>query len=329
MTPKRTEPKELRPIHKAIVVFAIATQFVTASCANRVLADLSLRQEAAGGGIINLPAGTINIDCNNELTITRTTTLAGQGRDVTILNDTCAAGSTILVNLADPAVVEIKNLGITHSAGTDVQLTGGTHCCDAIVRRTLRLESVDLQGASNCLESDGQNLLFVENSFIHACTNDGAQIGSFGVTLHDNWIGQNGHNGVTFVGAGFCSACTGNEYWLNGAHGLDYEVTATADPRHIGDYIDSNGDVGLVVNGVRDFTFNDGWIGSNQNGGAIIGDTQIGTVLVGNTFTNNLGPSLILTETSGPYRVSGNVSSLQHASCDALINGNCVNLNAK
>jgi hypothetical protein len=52
--------------------------------------------------------------------------------------------------------------------------------------------------------------------------------------------------------------------------------------------IDSNGDVGMVVNGVRDFTFNDGWIGTNQRGGAIIGDSVIGTVISGNTMRDGL-----------------------------------------
>jgi hypothetical protein len=287
----------------------------------------SLQQQVVAGGIVALPAGTINIDCGSQLTITRSATLVGEGRDLTILNDTCPTGDTVFVDVSQPAVVAIKELTIIHGTGTDVHLVGGTQCCDAIVRRVLRLESVDLQGANDCLVSEGQNLLFVERSFIHGCADDGAQIGSFGVTFHDNWFGQNGHNGVTFDGAGFCASCTGNEYWLNKAHGLVYAVTGVADARHVGDYIDSNGDVGLVINGVRDFAFNDGWIGSNQNGGAVIGDTQIGTVLVGNTFTNNSGPSLLLTETSGPFRLTGNVSSLKHVSCDAKVNGVCVDLN--
>lgn len=290
----------------------------------------SLQQVVSAGGVVELPAGTTNIDCGSQLQITRTTALIGQGRDVTILNDTCPDGDTIFVDLSQPGVVAIKDLTIIHGtgAGTDIHLTGGAQCCDAIVRRVLRLESVDLQGAGDCLVSEGQNLLFVERSFIHLCVNDGARIGSFGVTLHDNWIGQNGHNGATFVGSGFCASCNGNEYWLNKAHGLVYAVSGNADARHVGEYVDSNGDVGLVVNGARDFTFNSGWIGSNQNGGAIIGDTQIGTVLVGNTFTNNSGPSLTLTQTSGPLRVSGNVSSLKQAACDAKVNGVCVDLNA-
>ena len=176
----------LKPI---LAVGMLVASGISVSCSSRVLAGPTLQQEAAAGGIINLPAGTININCSSELTITESATLTGQGRGVTILNDTCPTGNTIFVNLANPAVVEIRDLGITHSGGTDVQLTGGTQCCDAIVKRVLKLESVNLQGAPNCLQSAGQNLLFVEESFVHACTNDGAQIGSFGVTLHHNWIG--------------------------------------------------------------------------------------------------------------------------------------------
>lgn len=299
----------------------------SSSSPKTVLAAPSLQSEAAAGGTITLPAGTINIDCNSQLTITQNATLIGQGRTLTVLNDTCAAGSTILVNMATPAIVELRNLGIIHSGGPGVTLTGGTQFGAPFIERVLRLESVDLQGSPNCLQTDGYNLLFVEESYIHGCTNDGAQIASFAVTFHDNWFSLNGHNGVTFTGAGFCAACTGNEYWSNGGHGIDYEITGTADARHIGDYIDSNGDVGLVVNGVRDFTFNDGWIGTNQNGGAVINSTQIGTVLVGNIFTNNMGPSLTLTQTVGPFRVSGNVDSLEHVSCNATINGKCVDLN--
>jgi len=58
--------------------------------------------------------------------------------------------------------------------------------------------------------------------------------------------------------AGFCASCNGNEYWLNHGHGLVYAVTGISDARHVGEYVDSNGDIGMVVNGVRDFTFNDG-----------------------------------------------------------------------
>jgi hypothetical protein len=84
----------------------------------------------------------------------------------------------------------------------------------------------------------------------------------------------------------------------------------------------------MVVNGVRDFTFNSGWIGSNQGGGAIVGDTKIGTVIVGNTFTVNFGPNLVVDETSGPLRISGNASSMPQDPCDARINGAaCVSLN--
>jgi|SRR4051812_5434557 hypothetical protein len=316
-------------IQRAIMGFvALAQLFWMVGCGNRVLAaGIPLQRQVAQGGLISLRPGITNIDCGSQLTITRTTTLVGQGRDVTILNDSCPTGDTIFVDLSNSAVVEIKDLSITHVAGDDIRLIGGTQCCDAVVKRVLRLQSVDLAGATNCLVTDGLNLLFMERSFIHACINDGAQIASFGVTLHDNWIGQNGHNGATFMGGGFCSSCVGNEYWLNAAHGLVYEATAISDPRHIGEYIDSNGDVGLVVNGVRDFTFNDGWIGSNQNGGAIIGDTQLGTVLTGNTFTNNAGPSLILTQTTGPFRITSNVSSLKHSTCDAKLNGTCLDLN--
>ena len=311
-----------------LVVSALSALLVGCSVGT-VAGSPSLQQQVAAGGVVELPAGTTTIDCGSQLTMKRTTTLIGQGRDVTILNDTCPTGDTIFVDVSQPAVVAIKDLTVIHGTGTgtDIHLTGGTGCCDAIVKRVLRLESVDLQGAGDCLVSDGQNLLFVERSFVHMCAHDGAQIGSFGVTLRDNWIGQNGHNGATFTGAGFCASCAGNEYWLNKAHGLVYAVSGIADARHVGEYIDSNGDVGLVVNGVRDFTFNSGWIGSNKNGGAIISDTQIGTVIVGNTFTNNSGPSLILTQTRGPLRITGNVSSLKKTTCDAKVNGVCVDLN--
>jgi hypothetical protein len=178
----------------------------------------------------------------------------------------------------------------------------------------------------------------VEKSNLLHCSQDGAQIGSFGVTLHDNWFGENGRNGATFVDssvtdelgqhfAGFCASCFGNAYWHNTAHGLVYNVTGIADARHVGDYVDSNGDVGMVVHGVRDFTFNSGWIGSNQVGGAVIDDTQIGTDIVENTFTTNFGPNLVVTETSGPLHVSGNVSSLPQNPCDARINGTCIDMN--
>jgi len=313
-------------------VAIVLTIFVSGCGGDRVHADLTptLQQQVAVGGVIAVPAGTIDIDCSGQIVISKTTTLIGQGRGLTIINDSCPTGDTFLVDVTKPATVVIENMTIVHStaSGTVVRFVGGTLGFEEILGRVLRLSSVDLKSASNCLVSDGQNLLFVEKSYVLQCGNDGAQIGSFGVTLHDNWFGQNGRNGVTFVGAGFCASCNGNEYWLNHGHGLVYAVTGISDARHVGEYVDSNGDIGMVVNGVRDFTFNDGWIGSNANGGAVIGDTSIGTVLVGNTFTNNVGPSLIVTETTGPLRVTGNVSSLRRGPpCDAKINGSCVDLN--
>lgn len=84
------------------------------------------------------------------------------------------------------------------------------------------------------------------------------------------------------------------------------------------------------MSGVRDLTFNDGWIGSNQGGGAIVGDTLLGTVIAGNTFTKNFGPNLRATQVAGPLHISGNVSSLPHNPCDAQINGGqCFDLNAR
>jgi len=312
---------------------AIIITLVVSGCGgDRVHADITptLQQQVSVGGTIALPSGTINVDCSGQVVISKTTTLFGQGRGLTIINDTCPTGDTFLVDLTKPATVVIKDLTIVHStnSGTALRLTGGTLGAEAILDRVLRLSSIDLKSAFNCLVSDGQNLLFVEKSYVLGCANDGAQIGSFGVTLRDNWFGENVRNGVTFVGAGFCAACNGNEYWLNHGHGLVYAVTGIADARHVGDYVDSNDDIGMVVNGVRDFTFNDGWVGSNGNGGAVVGDTVIGTIIVGNTFTNNTGPSLTVTETSGPLRVSGNVSSLKRGPpCDAKINGTCVDLN--
>jgi hypothetical protein len=304
-----------------------------------VHAASTLQQQIAAGGTIALPAGTIEIDCASQLVISKTTAIIGAGRDLTILHDACPNGDTLFVDLTQPANVRIEELAIVHDGGNSaVHLIGGNHGYVAVIKRILRLSNVELSGATNCLVSDGLNQLFVEKSNLLHCSQDGAQIGSFGVTLHDNWFGENGRNGATFVDssvtdelgvhfAGFCASCSGNEYWHNKAHGLVYSVTGIADARHIGDYVDSNGDVGMVVHGVRDFTFNSGWIGSNQVGGAVIDDTQIGTDIVGNTFTTNFGPNLVVTETSGPLHVSGNVSSLPQNPCDARINGTCIDMN--
>jgi len=320
---------------KTIAFSAIMVTLLVSGCgSDQVHAGPSptLQQQVAIGGAIFLPAGTIDLDCSDQVVFSKTTTLTGQGRGITIINDSCPTGDTFMVDVSKPATVVIQDMTIVHStsSGTVLRLSGGTEGAEAILDRVLRLSSVDMRSAFNCLVTEGQNLLFVERSSILGCANDGARIGSFGVTMRDNWFGRNVHNGVTFVGDGFCAACTGNEYWLNHGHGLVYANTGIADARHIGEYIDSNDDIGMVVNGVRDFTFNDGWIGTNANGGAVVGDTLVGTVIVGNTFTNNTGPSLIVTETTGPLRVSGNISSLRRGPpCDAEINGTCVDLNTQ
>lgn len=318
---------------------------VLAGCSgsmSSVQAAPTLQQQAAAGGLITLPAGTVNIDCTGQLFISKSTAIIGAGRDVTILHDTCPTGDTVSVNLTNPANVRLEELTIVHDGGdTVVHLVGGNHGEVEIIHRILRLSNVELSGATNCLVSDGLNQLFIEKSNLLGCAQDGAQIASFGVTLHDSWFGKNGRNGVTFTDgtamdelgnqfSGFCASCAGNEFWLNKAHGLVYQVTHISDARHVGDYIDSNGDVGLVVSGTRDFTFNNGWIGSNTGGGAIIGDSVIGNVMTGNTFTNNFGPTLKATQTAGPLRLTGNSSSMNHDPCDGQINGGaCFDLNTR
>jgi hypothetical protein len=323
----------------AMLLLCVVAAGCSGGSIGSVQAATTLQQIVAQGGTINLAAGTVEIDCAGQLAISKSTSIIGAGRDLTILHDTCATGDTVLVDLTQPANVRIEELSIVHAGGNSaVHLIGGNHGFVDIIKRVLRLSNVDLSGAANCVVSDGLNQLFIEKSNLLHCTNDGAQFGSFGVTLHDNWFGENGRNGVTFVDssvtdelgqhfAGFCASCSGNEYWHNKSHGLVYQVTGIADARHIGEYVDSNGDVGMVVHGVRDFTFNSGWIGSNRGGGAIVDDTVIGTVIVGNTFTVNFGPNLVITETSGPMRVNGNVSSMPQDPCDAKINGTCVDLN--
>jgi hypothetical protein len=322
----------------------LALVLLVSGCGNGsiVHAAPTLQQQVAAGGTITLPPGTFNIGCTSQLSINKTTALIGAGRDLTVLHDICPTGDTVTVDLTNPANVRIEELTIVHDGGNSaVRLFGGNAGEVPIIRRVLRIANAELTGATNCLVTDGLNQLFVEKSNILNCSQDGAQIASFGVTLHDNWFGKNGRNGVTFMDgtamdensirySGFCASCFGNEYWLNKSHGLVYSVTNVADPRHVGEYIDSNGDVGLVVSGVRDFTFNDSWIGTNQGGGAIVADTQVGTVITGNTWTNNFGPTLIVTETSGPLRVSGNSSSLTHDPCDLKINGAaCADLNTQ
>jgi hypothetical protein len=323
----------------AMLLLCVVAAGCSGGSIGSVQAAATLQQLVAQGGTINLAAGTIEIDCAGQLAIAKSTSIIGAGRDLTILHDTCATGDTVLVDLTNPANVRLEELAIVHDGGASaVHLIGGNHGFTEILHRVLRLSNVELSGATNCLVSDGLNQLFIEKSNLLHCSQDGALISSFGVTLHDNWFGENGRNGVTFVDsavidelgehwAGFCESCSQNNYWHNKGHGLVYNVTNISDARHIGDVVDSNGDVGMVVHGVRDLTFNDGWFGSNRGGGAIVDDTVIGTVIVGNTFTVNFGPNLVVTETSGPLRISANASSMPQDPCDAKINGTCVDLN--
>lgn len=299
----------------------------------------TLKQQLEAGGNVDLGAGIITVSCADEAVITKSTHIRGAGRNDTILQDNCSSGApTIGVDLTHPITVAIEDLQINHVGGPDVKLSGGASNPGAVLAdyvpmldHELRLMSLKLTGTSSdaCLVTDGLNLLFVEHTIIARCSHDGAQIGSFGVNLHDNWFAQNGHNGVTFVGGGFCGSCTGNEYFFNAANGLEYANTATADPRHVGDFADSNGGFGVMVNGVRDFAFNAGWIGNNQAGGASIGNTGIlGTSLVGTTFANDFATDLTVTTKTGPLRTTGTYSAFpQYTGCNALIAGSCADLN--
>jgi hypothetical protein len=292
------------------------------------MAAPSLAQQVSLGGIVNLPAGTITLDCSNQFAISKGTIIQGQGRGVTIINDTCPTGDTFNLDLSAPGtMVKVLDLTVIHNTtiGTVLNISGdGGKQSPA---PTVVVSSVDFSQAQNCITTSGLNLFFLEKSIVRGCGSDGARISSFGVTLHDNWFEFNGGNGVSFVGAGFCASCFGNEYNSNFGHGFVYDSSEVADARHINEYVDSNGDVGVVVRGARDFTFNNGWVGTNRNGGMIVGDTALGTALVGNTFTNNFGPNLVVDQSSSPLRLAGNLSSMPHDKCDVRVNGICKSMN--
>ncbi len=304
-----------------------------------VQAASTSKQQLEAGGTINLPAGMIEISCADQAVITKSTKIIGAGFNETILRDSCSTGDTITADLTNPITVSISDVQISHvtANGSALRAIGGIQVPPPptpiaaympLSARTLTLTSVELNSAANCLVTEGNWLLFIYRSRIRNCSNDGAQLASFGVTLHDNWFQENGHNGVTFLGSGFCASCIGNEYIGNKVHGLEYRCTGICDAFHNNEYVDSNGDVGLVTSGIRQLTYNNGWIGTNTGGGAIIGDgASLGIRIVGTTFANNFGNALTVTQTAGPLRIQGNSSSLQHSACDASINGVCANLN--
>jgi hypothetical protein len=268
------------------------------------------------------------LDCSSQFSIARGTIVQGQGRGVTIINDVCPSGNTFTVDLSAPGTaVKIQDLTVTHNTATGTVLSISGSGGKQSPAPTVVVSSVDFSQAQNCIVTTGLNLFFLEKSIVRGCGGDGANINSFGVTLHDNWFEFNQGNGVSFVGSGFCASCFGNEYNSNAGHGFIYNNSDGADGRHTNEYVDSNGDVGVVVHGARDFTFNNGWVGSNRGGGMVIGDTEIGTSLVGNTFTNNFGPNLIVEQRSSPLRLSGNLSSNPHDPCDSEINGRCTSMN--
>src|SRR5215469_1820329 len=316
------------------VLAVLAFALLDAGCSGNmvptvVAAPSSIKSQLEAGGVVKLPPGTVEMGCSDEAVITKSTKIIGAGRNETILHDTCPSGTaTLLVDVTNTITVRIEDLQINHVGGPAIQLTGGVSVPTGappeylpMLDHELSVASVKLTGSTDCLVTEGFNLFLIERSIVKECGHDGARIGSFGVNLHDNWFAHNSHNGVTFIDAGFCGSCTGNEYFLNGAHGLEYASgPGIADPRHIGDFVDSNADVGLVVNGTRDLAFNSGWIGNNQVGGAIVSNAGIiGLTMVGTDFANNFGTNLAVTG-NGPQRITANRASLnQYTGCDALI----------
>src|SRR5712671_4315148 len=91
---------------KITAFLAIILCLLTTGCStDRVYAGPTptLQQQVAAGGIVSLPAGTIDIDCSGQVVISKTTTLVGQGRGLTVINDSCATGDTFLVDVTNPA----------------------------------------------------------------------------------------------------------------------------------------------------------------------------------------------------------------------------------
>jgi hypothetical protein len=299
----------------------------------------TIKSQLEAGGLVNLAPGTYTMGCADEALITKSSHIVGNSRNDTVLLDTCTNGSpTLSVDLTNSITVTIESIQINHVGGAGIALHGGVYNPGGVLvdylpmlDHELRIVSAKLTGGGStpCLTTEGLNLFFMERSIVVGCGGDGAEIGSFGVNLTNNWFAHNGHNGVTFVGAGFCGTCIGNQYFYNAGNGVEYANTATADPRHVADFADSNGGFGLVVNGVRDFGWNAGWIGNNTAGGALVGSTGLmGTSIVGTTFANNFGTDLKVNTQAGPLRTTGSYSANpQFSGCNALIAGACVNLN--
>src|SRR5207302_10609825 len=119
------EGPERRDIMKVIAFVAAILALLVSGCGtDRVQAEplLSLQQQISVGGTVALPAGTFEIDCSSQVVISKTTAVFGQGRGITIINDSCPSGDTFLVDLTKPATVAIQNLTIIHASGSGTAL---------------------------------------------------------------------------------------------------------------------------------------------------------------------------------------------------------------
>ncbi len=109
------------------IVALLSISLCSCGTSRTVLAAASLQSQFAAGGNISLPAGTIEIGCGAQLTITKTAKVVGAGRNQTILKDTCATGDTLTVDLTSPITVTIEDMQISHvtSSGTALRAKGG------------------------------------------------------------------------------------------------------------------------------------------------------------------------------------------------------------
>ena len=291
-----------------------------------------------------LPAGTLNLDCTSHIVIKRDVVVQGQGFGTTVIRDACPDGDTIVIQSAD-ATVTLENLRITRAApataGSGLHWIGNsTSWYNAPDAGRLFLRKLWVDMSYNCIVAEGRSaILFIEQSIVEHCVNDGGQFSTWASTLHDNWFQFNGGNGVSFLD-GFPQSSTGNEFYFNGGHGVYYKNPSGGNAWHVGDYIDSNRASGLYAEGLTTFVFNDGWIGSNgiakgtwDDGinnslpGIEVYGVSYATTFNGNMITNNHGPGVVM-KNMNQVRAVGNNSAYNLGGCDS-INGSCFNLNAQ
>jgi parallel beta-helix repeat protein len=204
--------------------------------------------ETLNGHTIRVDAGTYY----EHITITKSITLIGEGRDVAIIdgNGTGTVMAIVAVNYVNLSDFTIRNAGPNWGVGHF------DACIECEYVQNVVLENNVIMNAGRCIVIGYASLIEVNNNSIFNGVGYGMDVGtSHNVTISNNFIHDNGEFGINIDGnSNYCTII--NNTVENGSVGIDlapnvHNLLVPLNNLIDGNIVSNNSEVNLLVMGAR------------------------------------------------------------------------------